>query len=92
MDTNLSQNGDLDSLGLQFCIGDRYGIIWIPLHAEIPLDQHRLLKKFSFSHCMFFAFFVKNQVSTVMRACFRVFSSIPFINLYILILTPCSIY
>ena len=50
----------LTHLDLTFVQGDRYGFILILLHADIQLDQHNLLKMFSFFHCMFFGFFVKN--------------------------------
>ena len=42
-------------LNLSFVQGDRYGSIFILLHADIQLDQHHLLKMLSFIRCIFLA-------------------------------------
>jgi hypothetical protein len=45
----------LIQLDLSFVQGDRYGIICIPLHAEIQLDQLHFLKMLSLFHCIVLA-------------------------------------
>ena len=42
-------------LELNFVQGDKYGSIFILLHSDSQLDQHHLLKMFSFFYCIFLA-------------------------------------
>ena len=44
-------------LDLSFVKGDKYGCIYIVLHADIQLDQDHLLRMLSSFHCMVFPFF-----------------------------------
>jgi hypothetical protein len=45
----------LDPLGLELCIGEKYGSIFIPLHIDNQLDKHHLLKILPFFLCIFLA-------------------------------------
>ena len=42
-------------LDLSFMQGDKYGSVYVLLHADIQLYQHNLLKMLSFFHCMVLA-------------------------------------
>ena len=45
----------LDQLGFELCAIDKYGSIFIFLHADCRLDQQYLLKMLSMFHCTFLA-------------------------------------
>ena len=79
-------------LEMSFVRGDEYETICILLHADIQLDQHYLLKMFSFFPLYGYAFLVKNQDSVGIWVYFRVFCSIPLIILSICLPIPCSFY
>jgi hypothetical protein len=68
-------------LDLSFVQGDKYGSIFILLHTDYQLDQHYLLKMFSFFPLHVFGFFVKDKLSIGMWVYFWVFHSIPLIDL-----------
>ena len=67
-------------LDLSFVQGNKYGSIFILLHTDSQLEQHRLLKmlSFFFFHCIFGT---KIQVTVSEWFYFWVFNSIPLINM-----------
>ena len=50
---------------LSFMHGDKYGYIFILIHANIQLDQHHLSKIISFSQCILLGLFIKSRVPQV---------------------------
>ena len=76
-------------LDLTFVQSGKYGFIFILLHANCQLDQHQLLKTFSFFPSYVFVFFVNDHVSIGMWVYFWVFNSIPLINLSVFVPILC---
>lgn len=50
-------------LELNFVQDDRYGTMWIFVHAAIQFDKHRLLEMLSSLPVFISGFFIKKQVS-----------------------------
>jgi len=66
--------------------------ICIPLHADLQLNQHHLLKMLSFFPLDGFGSFVKNQVTIGVWVHFWVFNSIPLIYLPVSVPISYSFY
>jgi hypothetical protein len=49
-------------LDLSFVQGDKYGSICIPLHSDLQLSQHHLMKMFSLSHSVVWLLFKKSTM------------------------------
>jgi hypothetical protein len=54
-------------IDLSFVQGDKCGFIFILLHLDTHLDQHRLLLMLSFFHCMALASLSKSSVHRCVR-------------------------
>jgi hypothetical protein len=78
-------------LALSFVQADKYGSIFIFLHTDSQLDQHKILKMLSFS-IVYIGFFVKVQVLISVWFYFCVFKSIPLINVSACVPMKCSFY
>jgi len=79
-------------LDLSFVHGEKYGSIFIVLHTDIQLDQHHLLKMFSFFHCVFLASLSKMKCCICVWFYFWTFHSIPLINLSVSVPISFSFY
>jgi hypothetical protein len=82
-------------LDLSFLQGDRYGSIFILLHADIHLDHHNFLKRLSSPApppCVFLVSLSKIRYLYSVWIYFWVFNLIPLVNLSIFMSIPCDFY
>ena len=54
-------------LELSFVLGDKYESIQNLLHVDLQFDQHHLLKRSSFFHCVFLASLLRIRCPYVLR-------------------------